>query len=427
MKLIQGRVRDYAWGSRSAIPRLFGYGPAEDPVAELWMGAHPTAPAFVSDDPRTRVYVPGAETVAGREATAGSKTLAGSEPDAQTLDEYISADPVRIMGEDAYARHGGELPYLLKVIAPDTPLSLQVHPSREQAEQGFAREEAAGIARDSRERCYPDRNHKPEMVYALTTFDALVGFRSPRRILGVLHGLDTPLSDRLYALISARANADGVRAAFASLLTEATRPSSSEIDEVVAACARRPASESASPRADQIVCRLAQTYPGDPGVVASLLLNPVTLHAGEALFIPAGTVHAYLAGTTIEIMASSDNVLRAGLTEKHMDIPELLKVVETVAAPPIRIAPEKISPVQSTYYVPVDDFELSVIELRNSFKAELVRGYGLRIILCVRGAVDLQAGGQRVHLNTGQAAIIDASDGPVSARGAGTIVQADVP
>lgn len=435
MKVLQGRIRDYSWGSRNAIPELFGLEGGHDPIAELWLGAHPLAPSLIAHDPRTPVLNLGElDDAGGRDggAVTGAGSGTGAGPDsnagaAQTLSEYIATDPTRVLGADVVARHGSELPFLLKLIAPAQPLSLQVHPSKEQAKEGFDREEAEGIPADAKHRCYPDANHKPELVYALTKFEALVGFRSPRRIMGVLADLDTKLACDLRACIRQQPNATGVRRAFAALLSEESRPSEAEVMEVVAACKARPADESPSQRADLIVERVAEHHPGDPGVVASLLLNPVTLNPGEALFTPAGTVHAYLSGIGVEIMAASDNVLRAGLTPKHVDVPELLRVINTVAAPPIRIAPERTTSVQSTFYVPVDDFELSVIELRDANRTEIVRGVGPRVLLCLQGAVDAMAGDQRVLLNTGQAVFLDADDGEVRVRGAGRLVQADVP
>lgn len=413
MKLLQGRIRDYAWGSLNAIPGLFGFGAAEQPVAELWMGAHPSAPSFLAEDCTLGVYAPDVES--GIDSRL-------------TLLDAIQQSPEEMLGSDVVTRYGPHLPFLLKVIAPARPLSLQVHPSLTQAHEGFAREDAAGMDRACPERSYPDANHKPEMAYAITRFEAIVGFRSPRRILSVLAGLDTALTDAIYRCINNAPNAEGVRSAFAALLAQETRPLAQAVGDVVAAVVRRAeAGGSPSPRADAIVRKLATYYPGDPGVVASLLLNPVTLQPGEALFTPAGTVHAYLEGLAVEVMASSDNVLRAGLTTKHIDVPELLNVISTVAAPPIRIAPERISAVQSTFYVPVDDFELSVIELRDAQKKESVRGYGPRIILCLRGAVEMWARDRRIVVNKGQAVFVEAADGPITVRGAGLLVQADAP
>lgn len=414
MKFLQGRVRDYSWGSHHAIPRLFGCDAAARPVAELWFGAHPSAPSFFSDDVRVRSY----------EASGEGRDRFGAM---ESLDALIAADPERILGDDIIARYGPQLPFLLKLIAPDEPLSLQVHPSLEQAKVGFAREEERGLATNAPQRCYPDPNHKPEMVYAVSKFEALVGFRSPRRILGVLSGLDCAVACQVYSFVAGEPNTDGVRRAFEFLLSEETRPSANDIADVVRACSLRPAADSPSPRADALVARLGKIYPGDPGVVASLLMNPVTLHPGEALFTPAGIVHAYVSGLGVEVMAASDNVLRAGLTHKHVDVNELLRITETVAAPPIRIAAERITPAQSTFYVPVDDFELSVISLRHADERIDVRGCGPRIILCLSGAAELCVDGKRSFINTGQAVFLGASDGAVDVCGAGELIQVESP
>ena len=307
MLRISHATQPYAWGSRTAIQDLFG--PAATAiVAEAWMGAHASAPSLVLGDGQ------------------------------HGLDHVIASDAEGALGQDVVARFGPVLPYLLKVIAADRPLSLQVHPQIERARKGYAEEEAAGIPLDAPHRNYRDTNHKPELVYALTRFDALCGFRAPRRAAELLGGLDAPLARELHAALLANPTPDGIRAAFTLLLEPATRPSAEAVREVADACAQRLASGSPSPRADRNVELLQDAYPGDPGVVISLLLNPVTLLPGDAMFMPAGGVHAYLRGVGVEIMANSDNVLRAGLTPKHIDVPEVLRNVDYVAAPPIRIA-----------------------------------------------------------------------------------------
>lgn len=379
-------------------------------MAELWFGAHPNAPSWVSSDPRMRAY-----------------QSDQCQPELMTLAELIEGDPHGMLGAEIVARYGPQLPFLLKLIAPNEPLSLQVHPSLAQAQEGFSHEEAAGISQQDPRRCFPDRNHKPEMVYALTTFEALVGFRSPRRILGVLTGLDCSIARDVRAIIAAQPNSDGVRQAFSQLISPDTRPAPEEVAELVAQCASRRETDSPSPRADALAVRIEDIYPGDPGVVASLLLNPVTLRPGEALFTPAGIVHAYISGLGVEVMAASDNVVRAGLTRKHVDVAQLLRITDTVAAPPIRIAAERISAVQSTFYVPVDDFELSIISLRHADEQVDIRGCGPRIILCLRGAVELWVGEEFFFINTGQAVFIAADDGAVQVRGAGELVQVESP
>ena len=416
MERLQGRSRDYAWGSDGVIPQLFGYPPAEGPVAEVWLGAHPDDPARLGCDEHAPLFDVGqlypSDASRGPEATP-----------LVTLEDFVAANPEAALGEEIMYRHGKQLPYLLKLIAPAEPLSLQVHPSLEQAREGFAAEEAAGIPRMAPNRNYRDCNHKPELAYALTRFEALVGFRAPRRIAAVIRDLHTPLTDELRQIVLK----EGVRAAFRFLLSPQTRPSENRVAEVIEACGRRKQQDSPSWRADAAVQTLGARYPGDPGVVASLLMNPVTLQPGEALFIPDGTVHAYQSGVAVEIMAASDNVLRAGLTAKYIDVAELLRIVRADAAPPVRIAPEWNSPTTSTFYAPVDDFELSVVRLRDANAWVRQPGVGPRTVVCLEGAVQLEAGGEFLAMNAGQAVFVPASDGPLSVRGFGKLVMAGVP
>jgi mannose-6-phosphate isomerase len=391
-------TQNYAWGSKTAIPDILGLPPTPEPVAESWMGAHPSAPSRVT--------------------TADGET---------GLDMFIAADAQVLLGSDVVARFGTALPYLLKIIAADSPLSLQLHPDLEQANRGYAAEDAAGIPVDSPHRNYRDRNHKPELVYALTPFEALCGFRAPRRAAELLGGLDAPLANQLHGLLTAQLSYKGIRAAFTQLLTPGTRPTPAEVREVVEACAARLDQGSPSPRADRTVVLLASAFPGDPGVVTSLLLNPVTLQPGEAMFVPAGGVHAYLHGMALEIMANSDNVLRAGLTPKHVDVDELLRTVDYVAAPPIRIAPEVFCGATRVFYAPVDDFELSVTTVNDDLDHPLP-GRGPRIVLCLDGELTVASSGDgHITLRKGESLFAPASDGELTARGRGTLAQADVP
>lgn len=399
MRRVLGVPRDYAWGSPSAIHELMGTEPDGLPLAELWFGAHPSGPAAAED---------GAGDVRG----------------------LIESDPAGTLGRDVLARFGAQLPYLLKLIAPRRPLSLQVHPDLERARARFAAENRAGVPLDAPWRNYRDPNHKPELVFALTTFEAVSGFRAPRRAAELLADLDAPLTRSLHAVLVADPTPGGMRTAFTSLLDPATRPSAGEVAAVVAACRARAADGSPSPRADAIVGRLAEDYPHDPGVVASLLLNPVTLQPGESLFVPAGGVHAYLSGIGVEVMASSDNVLRAGLTSKHVDVGEVLDCVDYVAAPPIRVAPEVFHGATRVFYAPVDDFELSVTTLADGDCADGPRplpGRGPRVLVCLDGEVEVAAATGSLRLRRGQAAFARADDGPLTVHGAGTLVQADVP
>ncbi len=388
-------TQPYAWGSSSILQALFGRTDAT--LAEAWLGAHPAAPSQVADD------------------------------GARSLVDVVSDAPEAVLGADVVARFGPQLPYLLKVLAVEHPLSLQVHPHIERARAGYDEEDAAGVPLDAPQRSYKDRNHKPELVFALTAFEALCGFRAPRRAAELLAGLDTPLATKLHELLVAHPSAEGIRAAFTHLLDPVSRPSPGEVAELAAASALRVAAGSPSPRADRTVALLQAEHPGDPGVVISLLLNPVTLLPGEAMFVPAGGVHAYLHGVAVEIMASSDNVLRAGLTTKHVDIPELLRNVDYVAAPPIRIAPELFHGATKVFYAPVDDFELSVTDLADAEDHPLP-GRGPRILLCLEGEVTVASSADGgLTLARGRAALAPAADGRLTVRGAGRLVQADVP
>lgn len=391
-------VQRYAWGSMTAIPDLLGLPATSEPVAESWMGAHPSAPSRVT--------------------TADAET---------GLDILIAADAEVLLGPGVVARFGTALPYLLKIIAAERPLSLQVHPDIEQARRGHTAEEVAGIPVDAPHRNYRDRNHKPELVYALTPFEALCGFRAPRRAAELLRDLDAPLAKQLHGLLTAQPSYEGIRAAFTQLLEPGTRPMPAEVREVAEACAARLEDGSPSPRADRTVALLANAYPGDPGVVTSLLLNAVTLRPGEAMFVPAGGVHAYLSGMAVEIMASSDNVLRAGLTPKHVDVDELLRLVDYAPAPPIRIAPEVFHGATRVFSAPVDDFELSVTAVDDDLVHPLP-GRGPRILLCLDGELTIASSGTgNVTLCKGESLFAPASDGGLTARGRGVVVQADVP
>ena len=397
MERLIGARQSYDWGSTTAIPELLGERPDRRPWAEQLYGAHASGPAGIA---------------------GGSATLA----------DLIDADPQRLLGEDVVRRFGPHLPFLLKLIAPERALSLQVHPSLEQAVEGFRLENEAGLALDDPARSYKDDNHKPEMVLALSRYEAVAGFRAPRRAAEVLSGLDSALAHRLRRTLRLNPTRFGIRQVFSELVSAGTRPTAAEIDELVEEIAvRLERGASPSRRADANAMIMAGTFPGDPGVAAALLLNPVTLQPGEALFVPAGSVHAYISGLGVEIMASSDNVLRAGLTSKHVDVPEMLACVDYVAAPPVRPAPEYLSRATRAYYAPVDDFELLVTEVVPSDGRVQVPGRGPRIVLAVEGETAITTPGGRAALARGQALFIGADERVLAVDGDGVVVQADVP
>lgn len=400
MLRLDGYLQHYAWGSADALPDFLGREATGEPWAEIWFGAHPLAPSSVEG--------------------AGI-----------TLDAAIAQAPRRMLGDSVTRLFGPQLPFLLKLIAPAEPLSLQVHPSKAHAQESFAAENAAGLALDSPARNYRDANHKPEMVMALTPFEALCGFRTPRKASAILQGLTGSLAQQLRDLLAEHPTAHGMRAAFRRIVTPALQPSAEEVMELADACRDRFArGQSPSPRIDSVVAGLATTYPGDPGVAAALLLNPVSLQPGEAMFVPDGIIHSYQSGVAVEIMASSDNVLRAGLTPKKVDAEELLQCVTVSAAPPIRIGPERLTDHTAAYFSPIDDFELSVTTLPEGTSyhpATVVPGGGPRILLCLEGDFLAESGTGRVRISRGQAVFVPAEAGAVRIGGEGRLIQASVP
>ena len=346
MYLLENPLRPYAWGSPSAIADLLGREPSGGPEAELWVGAHPDSPSQ-------------ALRADGRQ---------------QGLHELIGEDPRALLGEPVADRFDNRLPFLLKVLAAGTPLSLQVHPSLEQAAAGFDAEEERGVPRDAPHRNYRDRNHKPEMIYALTPFEALCGFRPLPEAAGIFSVLasavepGSPAHDLLDTVAAHLASGDdeALRRSF-TLLLEA---SEEIVHEVEAAAGRAVVDASATGPSvtDDLatITELSGQYPGDPGVLVALLLNRVALRPGEALYLPAGNVHAYLRGLGIEVMASSDNVLRGGLTPKHVDTAELLATVVFEPLAPPSLAAEYTLLDQELYRPPFDEFQLQRIVLEDA-------------------------------------------------------------
>lgn len=383
MELLDGPIRHYDWGSTTAIPELLGRSPTGEPAAELWLGAHPSAPALVG-------------------------------PAHRPLDAVIAADPVAALGA-AVADRFGELPFLLKVLAAAEPLSLQAHPTTAEAEAGFAREEAAGIPIDAPHRSFRDRRHKPELVCALSEFDALCGFRDPVATLDVLGSIDTPALDPVRDALRADPSPAGLRRLLEWLLTRDGAEAASLAGAVGEACRRAPGGDHGAERA--MAASLSDRHPGDAGVVTALLLNLVTLRPGEALFLGAGNLHAYLHGTAVEIMANSDNVVRGGLTSKPIDVATLVEIVDPTPIEPAVQSPALVEGV-ADYDSPVPEFSLSRIELDGRLRLDP----GPAILLCTRGHV---VAGEHV-LARGAAAWLPAADGPITLEGTATLHRAGV-
>ncbi|MFR0352960.1 mannose-6-phosphate isomerase, class I [Streptomyces sediminimaris] len=381
MDRLDNTIRPYAWGSATAIPALLGVEPSGEPQAEMWMGAHPGAP---------------------------SRTARG------TLAEVVDADPEKELGPAAVARFGPRLPFLLKILAAGAPLSLQVHPDLTQAKEGYEDEERRGVPVDAPYRNYKDPNHKPELICALTGFDGLCGFRDPLRSADLLAGLGVDSLKPYVDLLHARPADAALREVLTAILTAAPDEMHRTVTAAASACTRLGGAY--APYAD-----IARHYPGDPGVIAAMLLNHVRLQPGEALFLGAGIPHAYLSGLGVEIMANSDNVLRCGLTPKHVDVPELLRVVRFEPGDPVVLRPEASQDGEEVYETPIDAFRLSRYVLPDGGATRDLTRDSPQILLCTAGTV--RAGGH--ELRPGRSVFVPAGE-QAEVSGTGTLFRATV-
>ncbi|MFJ9791483.1 mannose-6-phosphate isomerase, class I [Streptomyces globosus] len=383
MDRLTNTIRPYAWGSPTAIPGLLGVEPTGEPQAELWMGAHPGAPSRL-------------------DRGAGETTLA----------DVIDADPERELGAAAVARFGPRLPFLFKILAAGAPLSLQVHPDLEQARAGYAEEERRGIPADAPHRNYKDPNHKPEMVCAITSFEGLCGFRPPREAAALLDGLKVDSLTPYVDLLRAHPEDAALREMLTAVLTADRAETARTVAEAAAAAERL-----GGPYTPYAT--LAHHFPGDPGVIAAMLLNHVRLQPGEAMFLGAGVPHAYLDGLGVELLANSDNVLRAGLTPKHVDVPELLRIVRFDPGDPALLRPEDGD--EEVYDTPIDEFRLSRLALAPGAAPHRLPAGAPQILLCTAGRPT--AG--ELALAPGESVFVPAGES-VELSGPGTVFRATV-
>ncbi|WP_432146658.1 mannose-6-phosphate isomerase, class I [Streptomyces sp. bgisy084] len=360
MDRLANTVRPYAWGSTTALPELLGTAPTGEPQAEMWLGAHPGAPSRI-------------------DRGAGPVSLA----------EVIDAAPEAELGADTVRAFGPRLPFLLKLLAAGSPLSLQVHPDRTQAAEGFADEERRGIPIDAGHRNYKDANHKPELIVALTPFDGLCGFRHPAQAADLLEGLGVDDLKPYVDILRASPEEDALREVLTAVLGAEHHAIAGTVER--AAVAADQLAAKGGPHADAYAAYavLAHHYPGDPGVLAAMLLNHVRLQPGEALFLGAGIPHAYLGGLGVELMANSDNVLRCGLTPKHVDVPELLRVVRFEAGDAGVLRPEDVNG-EEVYETPIDEFRLSRFVAAPGAAPHALPSRTPQILLCTAGTVRLR-------------------------------------
>ena len=397
ISILKNTIQDYAWGSTQAIPDLLGReNPEGKTQAELWMGAHPKAPSLVRHN---GLWV--------------------------SLEELITKNPVDVLGKKVAQNFKDRLPYLFKVLAAAKPLSIQAHPDLNQAREGFQRENAQRIPLEAPHRNYRDDNHKPECICALSRFWALSRFRKISGILAYFEKLNLRQLEIELADFKKQPTPNGLKQFYTSLMTQ----DKDRQKKIVGNALEQARGFESEDPVFKWMLNLAEDYPDDIGVLSPILLNLICLEPGEAMFLDAGELHAYLEGLGIELMANSDNVLRGGLTAKYVDVSELLRVLKfedrdvTFLKPVNSIANEWIYP------SPAAEFVLSVIKLNRGATYRSPKNRSVEILICTRGKVtifdldDLT----ETQLPQGASAIVPASVERYSIKGQGTCYKAAVP
>ncbi|XBS68032.1 mannose-6-phosphate isomerase [Acerihabitans sp. KWT182] len=386
MKKMINSVQHYAWGSKDALSNLYGIAnPRQEPMAELWMGAHPKSSSRIPDEQGHDV----------------------------SLRDYIARRPAQYLGKTVAERFG-ELPFLFKVLCAQEPLSIQVHPSKSAAERGFELENRRGVPLDAANRNYKDPNHKPELVFALTPFQAMNGFREPASMVSLLQ----PVAGAHPSIAAFLQQPDPDRLArlFGDLLRMAGEEKSLALDILKNQLDNRQGEPWNTIR------MIAEDYPDDSGLFSPLLLNVITLQPGQAMFLYAETPHAYLHGVALEVMANSDNVLRAGLTPKYIDVPELLANVKFIAKPEEALLTRPIgNGGTQSFPIPVEDFAFSLHSL--SSRSQTLAQTSAAILFCVEGVALLEKDGEFLSLNAGESAFISAEESPVNVSGTGRVAR----
>jgi mannose-6-phosphate isomerase len=394
---LENTVQPYAWGSYTAIPKLLGEkSESVSPQAELWMGAHPKAPSMVILNGRL-----------------------------ESLEKLINQHPIDILGRKVAQQFKNELPYLFKVLAAAKPLSLQAHPSASQAQEGYKRENGQGIPLDSPQRNYKDPNHKPECICALTPFWALHGFREIPEIITLADHLQINSMEPFLNILKSRPDEGGLKSFFRQLMT-------------LSADKKKHLALNAADNANKLkqkndvyrwIKTLSESYPEDIGVLSPLYLNLVRLEPGQALFLPAAELHAYLEGVGIELMANSDNVLRGGLTPKHIDVAELIEVLDFGERVPNLLTRQPGNVGELVYVCPAKEFALSVIQVNSDTGYTSPRERSVEILLCTAGTCKIKDLGSRkeMALKKGHTVIVPAAAFAYSLNGNATIYKAAVP
>ncbi len=395
--LLKNIIQEYAWGSRTAIPGLLGQPVSADkPQAELWMGAHPKGPSQVLSDGLWR-----------------------------SLPEVIQESPEETLGKEVAARFSNQLPFLFKVLAAAKPLSIQAHPNKEQAGQGFARENELGIPLDEPHRNYRDDNHKPEIICALTPFWALNSFRKIGETLRLLEEARVPGLAEIVSFLRSHPNRGGLKKFFNHLMTMDSGKQRKIVEQAVNSAEKRTNEEPVW----TWMIKLNEEYPGDMGVLSPIFLNLVRLEPQQAMYLPAGELHGYLEGVGIELMANSDNVLRGGLTPKHIDVQELLAVLNFTDGDLNILGPENLAFGEAIYTTEAEEFVLSVMRINKESPFSSARDRSVEMMICTEGNVsvtDLSAG-DITRLTRGISIIVPAAVEQYRIEGDGILYKAAVP
>ncbi|MDV7103381.1 mannose-6-phosphate isomerase, class I [Vibrio sp. TH_r3] len=386
---MQNVIQDYAWGSRTSINQLFGIdNPNNGPQAEIWMGAHPNGCSKITEN-----------------------------NEVQLLSDFINLDKSGILtiGTDTQF---GELPYLFKVLAAESALSIQVHPSKEQAEIGFEKEEQAGVPRNAANRNYKDPNHKPELVYALTPYQAMNGFREFSEIIALFDKINLTSIQSIVDTFKSSVDEKGLENFFSAMLSLQGETKESALSDLLSF-----ATQHSNDDLFALILELSELYPGDIGLFAPLMLNVITLQPREAMYLDACTPHAYLKGTGLEIMANSDNVLRAGLTPKFIDVDELVKCTIFKQKPANTLLASPVDEDGGLFYpVPVDDFKFAVYE---DIELHTLRTNSAEILLALDASVTLtHLTGETVTFDKGQSVFIPAYAGKYQITTKGRVARA---
>ncbi len=391
---LQNDIQNYGWGDKTALNELFGIeNPSNEPQAEIWMGAHPKAPStVVQGDVKTSLF------------------------------EAIKASPVTILGENVAQDFNNQLPFLFKVLNAGEPLSIQSHPSLAQAKVGFELENKAGIALDAFNRNYKDDNHKPELICALTPFKAMNGFRQISHLIALLEQIDSDILAIALTEFKQNATTEGLKHFYTWMMNLAG-------DDVLALtnAAISTAQNNEDDLAFATLLYLNSFYPNDIGIMCAIMLNVVELQPGQAMYLDAGELHAYLKGVGMEIMANSDNVLRGGLTPKHVDVPELLSTLSFNHGDVDILTPNATDNCcERMYATPVSEFDFSVIELACDCQCTYPVN-SVEILFCAQGGGTITSELGSQDIKVGQSFIVPANVNAYQLSGEMKVFKASVP